>query len=107
MSKRNCLFYIGTVTTGLCFHAPYGLNKDKMELEKVATVMSCNFVYNNFNSMDSITTMIEQLGWQKLEHCRDNSRPCLLFKIMQHQMHVPIDDRHQSLQRDHFVNKIY
>ena len=92
MSKRNCLFYIGMVTTGLRFHAPYGLNKDKMELEKVATAMSCNFVCNNFNPMDSVTTMIEQLGWQKLEHHRDNSQLSLLFKIMQHQMHIPIND---------------
>ena len=42
--------------------------------------------------MDSVTTMIEQVGWQKLEHHRDNSCLCLLFKIMQHQIHVPIDD---------------
>ena len=42
--------------------------------------------------MNSVTTMIEQLGWQKLEHRRDNSRLCLLFKIMQHQIHVPIND---------------
>ena len=42
--------------------------------------------------MDSVTIMIDQLNWQKLEHRRDNSRLCLLFKIMQHQIHVPTDD---------------
>ena len=42
--------------------------------------------------MDSVTTMIDQLNWQKLEHRRDNSRLCLLFKIMQHQIHVPTND---------------
>ena len=33
--------------------------------------------------MYSVTTMIDQLNWLKL---------CLLFKIMQHQIHVPTDD---------------
>ena len=42
--------------------------------------------------MDSLTTMIDQLNCQILEHCRDNSRLCLLFKIIQHQIHVPTDD---------------
>ena len=43
--------------------------------------------------MDSVTIMIDQLNWQKLEHRRDNSRLCLLFKIsMQHKIHVPTND---------------
>ena len=39
--------------------------------------------------MYSVTAMIDQLNWQKLENHRNNSRLCL---IMQHQIHVPIDD---------------
>ena len=36
-------------------------------------------------------TMLDQLKWQKLEHRRDHSRLCLLFKITQHQVHFPND----------------
>ena len=36
--------------------------------------------------------MINQLNWPVLENRRDNSCLCLLFKIMQHQIHVPTDD---------------
>ena len=35
--------------------------------------------------MYSVTAMIDQLNWQKLEHRRDTSRLCLLFKILHHQ----------------------
>ena len=42
--------------------------------------------------MDSVTTVIEQPGWQKLEHRRNNSHLCLFFNIMQHQIHIPIND---------------
>ena len=38
--------------------------------------------------------MIDQLmiNWQKLEHPRDTSRLCLLFKILHHQVHVSTYD---------------
>ena len=39
--------------------------------------------------MYSVTAMIDQLNWQKLQNHRNNSRLCL---IMQHQIHVPTDD---------------
>ena len=42
--------------------------------------------------MSSVTTMLDQLKWQKLEHCRDNSCLCMLFKIIQHQVHFPTND---------------
>ena len=42
--------------------------------------------------MYSVTAMMDQLNWQKLEHHRNNSRLCLLFKIMHHQVHVPTND---------------
>ena len=42
--------------------------------------------------MSSVTTMLDQLKWQKLEHRRDNSRLCLLYKIIQHQVHFPTND---------------
>ena len=42
--------------------------------------------------MYSVTAMIDRLNWQKLENRRNNSRLCLLFKIMQHQIYVPTDE---------------
>ena len=39
--------------------------------------------------MSSVTAMLDQLKWQKLEFRRDNSRLCLLFKIIQQQVHFP------------------
>ena len=36
--------------------------------------------------MDSVTTMIEQLGWQKL------GITLIYAKIMQHQIHIPINN---------------
>ena len=54
-----------------------------MKLEKVQQ-RATRFVCNTFNPMDNVTTIIEQLGWQKLEHRRDNSRLCLLFKIIKY-----------------------
>ena len=32
------------------------------------------------------------INWQKLEHPRDTSHLCLLFKILHHQVHVSIYD---------------
>ena len=32
------------------------------------------------------------INWQKLEHPRDTSRLCLLFKILHHQVHVSTYD---------------
>ena len=70
----------------------YGYNyKDKLELEKVQQ-QTARFVCNNYDPMYSVTVTINQLNWQKLENHRDNSCLCLLFKIMQHQTHVPTDD---------------
>ena len=40
----------------------------------------------------SVTAMIDQLNWQKLENRGNNSCLCLLFKVMQHQIHVPTHD---------------
>ena len=67
------------------------LNKDKLELEKVQR-RAARFVCNNYDPMHSVTAMLDQLKWQKLEHRRDNSRLCLLFKILQHHVHVPTDN---------------
>ena len=36
--------------------------------------------------------MIDQLNWQKLEHRRDTSCLCLLFKILHQQVYVPTHD---------------
>ena len=42
--------------------------------------------------MYSVPAMIDQLNWQKLENRRNDSYLCLLFKIMQQQIHVPTDN---------------
>ena len=67
------------------------LYKDKAELEKVQR-RAARFVCNNYDPVYSVTAMIDQLNWQKLENHRNNSHLCLLFKIMQCQIHVPTDD---------------
>ena len=67
------------------------LSKDKLELEKVQR-RAARFVCNNYDPMSSVTTMINQLKWQKLEHRRDNSCLCLLFKIIRHQVHFPTNN---------------
>ena len=67
------------------------LSNDKLELEKVQQ-RAARFVCNNYDPMSNVTTMLNQLKWQKLEHRRDNSRLCLLFKIIQHQVHFHIND---------------
>ena len=67
------------------------LCKDKLELEKVQR-RAARFVCNNYDPMYSVTAMIDQLNWQKLENHRNNSHLCLLFKIIQQQIHVPTDD---------------
>ena len=48
----------------------------KLELEKAVQRRAVRFGCNNYNPMDSVTTMIDQLNWQKLEHRRDNSHLC-------------------------------
>ena len=81
---RSQLEYASTVwSPWLC--------KDKLELEKVQR-RAARFVCNNYDPMYSVTAMIDELNWQKLENHRNNSRLCLLFKIMQQQIHVPTDD---------------
>ena len=65
--------------------------KDKLELERVQR-RAARFVCNNYDPMYSVTAMIDQLNWQKLENRRNNSRLCLFFKIMQQQIHVLTDD---------------
>ena len=67
------------------------LYKDKLELEKVQQ-QATRFVCINYDPMYSVTAMIDQLNWQKLENHRKNSFLCLLFKIMQYQIHVPTDN---------------
>ena len=66
------------------------LCKDKLELEKVQR-RAARFVCNNYDPMHSVTAMIDELNWQILENHRNNSRLCLLFKIMWQQIHVPTD----------------
>ena len=56
------------------------LNKDKLELEKVQQ-RAARFVCNNNDPMYSVTAMIGQLNWQKLEHCRDTSRLCYHYIV--------------------------
>ena len=52
-------------------------------------------VCNNYDPMYSVTAMLDQLKMTEIRTSyRDNSRLCLLFKIIpwQHQVHFPTDD---------------
>ena len=85
------------------------LSKDKLELEKVQR-RAARFVCNNYDPMSSVTTMLDQLKWQKLEHRRDNSCLCLLFKIIQHQVHFPTNEfqhQHLSLRQDNHMKETF
>ena len=55
--------------------------KDIYELEKIQR-QAAGFVLSNYNYTDSVTNMIERLGWELLEDCRTESCLWLFFKIM-------------------------
>ena len=83
------------------------LSKHKLELEKVQR-RAARFVCNNYDPISSVTTMLDQLKRQKLEHRRDNSCLCLLFKIIQHQVHFPTNEfQHLSLRQDNHMKETF
>ena len=58
--KYNLLVYTYTIWS-------QWLYKDKLELEKVQW-QAARFVRNNYDPMYSVTAMIDQFNWQKLEN---------------------------------------
>ena len=66
-----------------------------MDLEKVQQ-QAARFVCNNCTGQIPCTLQplwyVDQHNWQNLEHCRDTSLLCLLFKILHHQVYVPTHD---------------
>ena len=64
------------------------LAKDIFELEKIQR-RAARYVVNNYDFTNSVTEMIERLGWESLEDRRTKSRLCLFFKIMSEQICIP------------------
>ena len=44
--------------------------------------MNRRAVTSNFHHTSSVSSMMNHVGWQQLDACRDNSPLCLLFKIL-------------------------
>ena len=66
---------------------PY-LQKDKDKLEKVNR-RAARFVANNYEQCSSVTTILKKLGWQSLEHRRQNQRLTMMYKIVHNLVAVP------------------
>ena len=67
------------------------LNKDILELEKVQR-QAARFFYNNYDPVYSVTAMLDQLKWQKLDQriyaCSSSSHKVKLISLLiasQHQ----------------------
>ena len=66
---------------------PY-IKEDIHKLEMVQR-KSARFVYNNYNSTDSVTSMLQSLQWPTLEVRRKFLKLILMFKILKDQIHIP------------------
>ena len=53
---------------------------------------SCTLDTCNFGTTASVTDMIETLGWRTREQTRADARICLLFKIINNMVAVPLPD---------------
>ena len=61
------------------------LNKDIVEIEKI-NHHAIRFVCNNYSYTESVTSMMELRGWEKLEDRRYKICLCLLYKIIHGQV---------------------
>jgi len=53
---------------------------------------SARFVLNNYSPYDSVTDMLTNLGWNSLEHRRNELRLLMLYKIIHHIVDIDADD---------------
>ena len=65
--------------------------RDIEKLEKINR-RAARFVTNNFYHTSSVSSMIQQLGWQQLDTRRHDFRLCFLFKIIHNLTCVPLSD---------------
>ena len=68
---------------------PY-LQKDILVVEAVQKCCA-RFVYNNYSSYASVTTMLENLNWPSLAQCRIKDKAITVFKIMHQLLDIPTD----------------
>ena len=61
------------------------LNKDIVEIEKINR-RAIRFICNNYSYTESVTSMMELWGWEKLEDKRYKISLCLLYKIIHGQV---------------------
>ena len=65
--------------------------KDTDKLERVNR-RAARFVFNDYLWRSSVTSMLQDLGWQDLASRRRNIRLALFYKIVHHLVAVPTDD---------------
>ena len=53
---------------------------------------AARFVLNNYNFTDSVTSMLQSLHWPTLETIRRFLNLVLMFKILNNQIHIPINN---------------
>ena len=54
---------------------------------------AARFVTQNYRQTDSVTSLIQNLGWPDLKTRRKNSRLVSMFKILNELGEIPINDR--------------
>ena len=67
------------------------VQKDKIRLEKVQR-RAARYVTNRHNNTSSVTSMLNELGWDSLEQRRINSRLSLFYKIVNDLVDVPASE---------------
>ena len=69
---------------------PY-YGRDIDSLEQVQR-RAARFTTGDYHTTSSVTAMLAELGWKRLEDCRKDLRPALLYKIVHGDVAVPVDD---------------
>ena len=88
------LAYHTMVRSGMEYAAPVWdpyLKKDTDKLEKVQR-KAARFVLHRYQKTESVTALLEELGWSTLQERRKNLRLTLLFKILNDHVAVPPDE---------------
>ena len=81
------------------------LQKDVNALERVQR-RGARFVRNKYLQTESVTKLLEELGWEDLAKRRLNSRLTIIYKIMNGHVAVPAEDLYitRSHQRTRATN---